>query len=65
MFDPAILLWPFFYLALAVVALYAFSLLYHWVRFGYLYPLVWLAIPVYVIGTIVLIGAMLTGISAV
>lgn len=62
--DPDMLLWLFFYLGLVVVFLYGFSLLYHWVRFGYLYPLVWLAIPVYVIGTIVFIGAMLAGIAA-
>ena len=62
-FDPDLLLWAFFYLGLAAVVIYGFSLIYHWVRFGYLYPLVWLAIPVYVIGTIVFIGAMLSGIA--
>jgi len=64
-FDLAIVLWPFFWLALVAVFFYGFSLVYHWVRFGTMYPLVWIALPVYVIGTVILIGAMLTGIAAV
>jgi len=64
-FDPVLLLWPFFWLGIVVVFLYGFSLLYHWIRFGVLYPLVWFALPVYVVGTLVFIGAMLAGISAV
>jgi hypothetical protein len=42
---------------------FVFAELYHWLRYGYMYPLVWLALPVYLIGTVVLIGAMLTGIA--
>jgi hypothetical protein len=64
-FDYAIVLWPFFWLGMVTVFLYGFSLLYHWIRFGYMYPLVWVAMPVYLVGTVVLIGAMLAGIAAV
>ncbi|MFQ5540998.1 MAG: hypothetical protein ACE5F4_02025 [Candidatus Paceibacteria bacterium] len=64
-FDLAFILWPFFFLALVAVAFYGFSLLYHWLRFGAMYPLVWIALPLYVVGTVILIGAMLTGIMAV
>ena len=65
MFDPAVLLYPFFWLGIIVVFFYGFSLLYHWIRFGYMYPLVWVALPIYVVGTIVLIGGMLAGLGAV
>lgn len=59
------ILWPFFWLGIVAVAIYGFSLLYHWLRFGNLYPLVYLALPIYLVGTVILIGAMLAGISAV
>ena len=64
-FDVALVLWPFFWLALIAVFFYGFSLLYHWIRFGAIYPLVWIALPIYVVGTIILIGAMLAGIASV
>ncbi len=64
-FDVALLLWPLFWLALVAVFLYGFSLLYHWIRFGYIYPLFWIALPIYVVGTLILIGAMLAGIGSV
>lgn len=64
-FDPALILWPFFWLALVAVAGYGFSLLYHWIRYGYIYPLVWIALPIYIVGTVILIGAMLAGIGSV
>jgi len=62
-FDVALILWPFFWLGIVAVFFYGFSLVYHWVRFGTLYPLVWIALPLYAVGTIIFIGAMLTGIA--
>lgn len=64
-FDSALLLWPFFWLGIVAVFFYGFSLLYHWIRYGSMYPLVWIAIPIYAVGTIILIGAMLAGIASV
>jgi len=63
--DAAVLLWPFFWLALIVTAGYVFAELYHWLRFGWMYPMVWIALPLYLVGTVVLIGAMLTGMATV
>ena len=57
------ILWLFFALALLVTIYYVFAELYHWLRWGYMYPLVWLALPVYLVGVVILIGAMLTGIA--
>lgn len=65
MFDPAVLLYPFFWLGIVAVFFYGFALLYHWIRFGYMYPLVWVALPVYAIGTLVFMGGMLAGLGAV
>lgn len=56
-------LWFFFAIVILVTAYYAFAELYHWLRWGYMYPLVWIALPVYFIGVLVLLGAMLAGIS--
>ncbi len=61
--NPALLLWPFFWLALIVTVGYTFAELYHWLRYGKMYPLVWIAMPIYLIGIVVLIGAMLAGIG--
>ena len=36
---------------------------YHWLSYGFMYPLSWIAIPVYSIGVLVLIGAMIAGIG--
>jgi hypothetical protein len=63
--DPTLFLWFFFGLALLVTAGYAFALLYHWIRYGYMYPLVWVMMPIYLVGAVVLIGAMLGGIAGV
>lgn len=62
-FDPALILWPFFWLALVAVVGYGFALLFHWFRFGVMYPLVWIALPLYLVGTFIFIGAMLAGIG--
>ena len=61
--DPALVLWPFFWLALLITAWYVFAELYHWLRYGLIYPLVWIALPIYLVGTIALVGAMLAAIS--
>jgi len=64
-FDIALILWPFFWLGLVVTFFYAFSLIYHWLRFGNMYPLVWIAMPIYAVGTVIFIGAMLAGITSI
>lgn len=65
MFDYALLLWPFFWLGVAIVFVYGLSLLYHWIRYAYMYPLVWIVLPVYVVGTLVFIGALLVGMTTI
>ncbi|MES2014502.1 MAG: hypothetical protein V4437_01665 [Patescibacteria group bacterium] len=62
--DTSIIFWFFFTVALLVTLYFVFAELYHWIRFGFMYPLVWLAMPVYLIGIVILIGGMLAGISA-
>lgn len=62
--SGAPILWFFFVLVLLMTAYYVFAELYHWFRYGYMYPLVWIALPVYLIGTVALMGAMLAGIAA-
>jgi len=63
--DPTIFLWAFFWLAVVATVGYAFALLYHWIRYGYMYPLVWIMMPIYLVGVVVLIGAMLGGIATI
>ena len=58
-------LWFFFVIAFVITLGFVFVELYHWLRYGYLYPLVWVALPVYLVGVVVLLGAMLGGIAAV
>lgn len=60
----SVVLWVFFAIVFLITAYYVFAELYHWLRYGYMYPLVWLALPIYLIGIAVLLGAMLTGIAA-
>ena len=62
--DPAVIFWFFFAIAFLVTAGYVFAQLYHWIRFGFMYPLVWLAMPVYLVGILIFIGGMLTGIAS-
>lgn len=62
--EASVIFWFFFAVVLVVTAGFAFGLLYHWLRFGFMYPLVWIAMPIYIIGAIILIGGMLTGIAA-
>ncbi len=63
--DASLVFWLFFAIALLITAYFVFAELYHWLRFGFIYPLVWVAIPIYIIGTLVLIGGMLAGIAAI
>ncbi len=58
------ILWIFFWFAFVVTAGYAFSLFFHWLRFGYMYPLSFVAMPVYGVGVLLFIGAMLSGIAS-
>lgn len=62
--GPAVILWFFFGLVLVMTAYYVFAELYHWLRYGYMYPMVWVAVPMYLIGIVVLVGAMVSGIGA-
>jgi len=61
--EPSSLLWLFFWVGIVVTAGFAFGLIYHWLRYGTMYPLALVAMPVYGVGVLVLIGAMLTGIG--
>ena len=63
--DPANFLWLFFWVGILVTAGFAFGLVYHWLRYGNMYPLALAALPIYGIGVFVLIGAMLAGIGIV
>lgn len=47
-----------------VVAYYAFALLYHWIRFGFLYPMVFVALPIWAIGSGVLLMLTLAAYAA-
>ncbi len=58
------ILWVFFWFAFVVTAGFAVSLYYHWLRFGYMYPLSFIAMPVYGVGVLVFLGAMLSGIGS-
>lgn len=62
--SGATLLWIFFTFGFVITLGFAFGLLYHWVRYGFMYPLAWIAIPIYSVGVLVLLGAMITGISS-
>lgn len=58
------LLWAIFWLGMVIAAGYAFALLYHWIRYAHVYPAVWVALPIYAIGSLLFIGAMLAGVGA-
>ena len=61
----SILLWIFFGFGFIITAGFAFALIYHWVRYGYMYPLALIAIPVYSVGVLLFLGAMLAGIGSI
>jgi hypothetical protein len=60
-----VILWVFFWFAFIITAGFAFGLLYHWIRYGFMYPLALIATPVYSVGVLVLLGAMLAGIGSI
>lgn len=62
--GPGAILWLFFGLVFIMTAYYVFAQLYHWIRYNYMYPMVWVAAPIYLIGVVVLLGMMITGIGA-
>lgn len=51
-------------LALLVVGYYAFALLYHWLRYGVLYPMAFVALPIWAIGTVLILMISLAAYSA-
>ena len=55
--------WLFFGIALLVTLYYVLAQLYHSIRYGVMYPAVWVVMPVYFVGVVVLIGGMLAGIA--
>lgn len=61
--GPSVVLWIFFAVVMIMTLYYVFAEIYHWLRYGYMYPLVWIALPIYLIGIVVLVGAMLSGIA--
>ncbi len=63
--NGASILWFFFAFGFIITLGFAFGLLYHWFRYGFMYPLAFAAIPVYSIGVLVLIGAMIAGIGSI
>jgi hypothetical protein len=61
-----IVFWGIFAVAFLITLYYFLALMYHWLRYGFMYPFVWIAIPVYLVGTgfLLLISlAALNGIS--
>ncbi len=48
-----------------IVLGYGLALLYHWIRFGFLYPLVFVALPVWGIGTFILFSLTLAAFAAI
>lgn len=61
----AALLWVFFWFGFIVTAGFAFGLIYHWLRYGFMYPLSLIALPVYAVGALVFVGGMLAGIGSI
>jgi hypothetical protein len=43
-----------FFIVLLYVAYHVFALIFHWFKYGASLPLVWVALPIYLIGTGVL-----------
>lgn len=53
-----------FVLVFLVVAYFAFALIYHWLRYGFMYPLVWIAMPIYAVGTVFLLLICLAALAS-
>ncbi len=45
------ILWILFWIGFVITAGFAFSLIYHWVRYGGMYPMALVMLPIYVIGS--------------
>ena len=65
LFSFAIILLPFFWLGIVAAFVYGFTLLYHWIRYAHMYPVVWIVLPIYVVGTIILIGALIASMASI
>ena len=61
--DLSFFLWIFFGLVIVMTIYFVFAHLYHWIRYAGLYPLVWVAIPIYLGGIFVFISIMLGAIA--
>ena len=59
-----IVFWLIFLVGFLIVAYHVFALLYHWLKYANLYPAVWLAIPIYAVGTGFLFLTTLTALVA-
>ena len=55
---PQAVLLVFFAAAVVFTPAYAAGLIYHWVRFGWLYPWVWIALPLYGVGVFIFMSIM-------
>lgn len=53
-----------FGIALLVTAYYVLALLFHWIKYGATFPLVWLAMPIYLGGVGFLLLISLTALVA-
>ena len=53
------LIWSSFYVLLAFFAIYSALLLYHWLKYGKGYPLIWIGMTAYFVVSFILINSML------
>jgi len=53
------IVWGIFYITAAFFVIYSLLLLYHWLRYGSLYPLVWVMMIAYFGVSLLLLGTML------
>jgi hypothetical protein len=59
------MIWTLVLLCVALIfAYYTFALLYHWIRFGFLYPMAFLALPIWAIGSGILLMLTLAAYAA-
>ena len=57
-FSADFLVWGAFYILLGIFIIYSVILLYHWLRYGRSYPLIWSACFVYFGVSLFLLGIM-------
>lgn len=43
--------WLIFLVGFLVTAYFVFALLYHWLKYGFMYPFVWVMMPIHLVGT--------------